>query len=228
MLKEIYRGISGIQRNSFIDFPGTASAVLFYGGCNLRCPYCHNSSLIDETGEDIDIEAIDKFLRKRRNMLDGVVLTGGEPTLHSNMPKLMAYLQDLGYKVKLDTNGLNPSALRRCSPDYLAMDLKALPSKYETLLSGPKNAWTLLTESLKVVKSMEKNAEVRITAAPKIVDADDFKKLFELLEGVPNIFVQQFQTKNAVLNPSFFTDINNYTKENLLSITKPYENIKVR
>lgn len=229
MLRDLYKGIAGIQRNSFIDFPGTASAVLFYGGCNLRCPYCHNSSLIDETGEDLNIEAVDAFLRKRKGMLDGVVLTGGEPTLHANMPKLMEYLQkELGYKVKLDTNGLNPAALKLCSPDYLAMDMKALPSKYATHLQGPANAWTLLSESLKVVKAMGGKAEVRITAAPGVVDEDDFAKLFELLDGVRKVYIQQFQTKSALLNEDFFAGRENYQREELEAIVSEYEMVSVR
>lgn len=229
MLKELYKGVTAMQRNSFIDFPGTASAVLFYGGCNLRCPYCHNAALIDETGADLDVEAIDSFLRKRAGMLDGVVLTGGEPTLHANMPKLMAYLQgELGYKVKLDTNGLHPAVLKTCSPDYLAMDLKALPSKYAEFLSGPTDAWTLLSESLEVVKAMNGQSEVRITAAPGVVEKGDFTKLFDLLEGVESIYVQQFQTKNSLLDESFFQERVNYQRDELEEIAAEYERVTVR
>ena len=137
-MKELFRGIGGVQKNSFIDFPGTVSAVLFYNGCNLRCPYCHNPSLARGTEtHGINAEEVNSFLEKRFGLLEGVAITGGEPTLYATLPALINHLRDtIGYKVKLDSNGLKPEVLENVTVDYLAIDFKTSPQRYSTLLGA--------------------------------------------------------------------------------------------
>jgi len=202
------RGIGGWQKNSFIDFPGKAATVLFFGGCNLRCPYCHNPSLFEDMGtmEERSNEVWD-FLQKRRSMIDGVVLSGGEPTLQPDIVTIANSIRNLGYKIKLDTNGLKPETIREISPDYLALDIKTIPENYKTYLncriSDPQDQ---LKESISIVKSMGYDAEIRITLAPGIVTVEDIEKISELISGVKNIFLQRFNDKTPILDMDFFSD----------------------
>ncbi|MEG2074140.1 MAG: anaerobic ribonucleoside-triphosphate reductase activating protein, partial [Angelakisella sp.] len=121
----------GIQRTSTIDFPGTLAAVLFVRGCNLDCFYCHNRGLLSPRGEALTESGVKEFLEKRKGLLDGIVVSGGEPTVYEDLPEFLTYLKKLGYKVKLDTNGQRPAVTEELAKaglaDYFAVDFKALP-----------------------------------------------------------------------------------------------------
>ena len=128
--------ISGIQKLTLLDYPGTVACTLFTAGCNFRCPFCHNAGLVlPEQIEEASIseEEVMSFLKKRVGMLDGVAITGGEPLLHADMPQLLRKIKDLGYKIKLDTNGSNPKLLRDIVEaglvDRVAMDIKNAPEE---------------------------------------------------------------------------------------------------
>ena len=133
--------ISGLQKLTLLDFPGRVACTVFLGGCNLRCPFCHNSQLLGGDAEELmNSGALLDFLRKRQGVLDGVCITGGEPTLHADLPELLRSIRALGYAIKLDTNGTNPRLLRRLIDeglvDYVAMDVKNGPDHYaETVAS---------------------------------------------------------------------------------------------
>ena len=121
-------GVAGWHKNSFIDFPGTVAAVLFFSGCNLACPYCHNPDIVKAgTSSLVRPDDIADFLEKRKGLIDGVVLSGGEPTLHACLAEAASFIRSLGYRVKLDTNGLLPDAVAAVKPDYLALDVKTAP-----------------------------------------------------------------------------------------------------
>ncbi|ERP39210.1 anaerobic ribonucleoside-triphosphate reductase activating protein [Chitinivibrio alkaliphilus] len=216
--EELYRGIVALQKNSFIDFPGTVAAVLFFDGCNLCCPYCHNALLArpdpvpvsDPPGE------IDSFLRQWKHSIDGVVLTGGEPTLHRNLPELVGYLRSsLGYRVKVDTNGLRPEILSQVEADYLAMDLKTVPRKYRSLLGGPEDSGVRLAESLSILSEFPGRSEVRITLAPGVVSPDDISELAKMLTGIDLVCLQQFDSRQEIYSPSFFTGSSSYTRHEI-------------
>ena len=132
------KGWGGWTKNSFIDYPGTVSTVLFFSGCNLRCPYCHNCSLLDNP-PDISGRSREfwKFLEKRKGLVEGVVISGGEPTLHPHLKDSIRELQQTGYKVKLDTNGLQPEVIAEFACDYVALDIKTEPGNYTTFLKSP-------------------------------------------------------------------------------------------
>jgi pyruvate formate lyase activating enzyme len=198
--------IAGWAKNSFIDFPGTVAAVLFFAGCNLRCPFCHNPDIVHATAESgtVDLDEIRVFLRKRRGLVDGVVFSGGEPTLHAGLADFAAEVKGLGYRVKLDTNGMMPEAVLRCNPDYLALDVKTVPSLYRALVQAPyPDVAARLTASLNVVRSMGEHAEVRITAAPGFVDTRVVEELRDLLRGVRRVYLQPMQQSSPLLDPGF-------------------------
>jgi len=181
-------GVAGLQKNSFIDFPGTVSAVLFFSGCNLRCPYCHNPGIVHAQTKDImRSEDLWNFLEKRRGILDGVVLSGGEPTLHRCCASVASDIRGLGYSVKLDTNGLLPEKITEIAPNYLALDIKTTPKNYTKFLHATYNdVEDRLTASIAIAKEMKENAEIRITIAPDIITIKIIEELAQILSGIPS------------------------------------------
>ena len=127
--------ISGLLKTTLLDYPGCVAATVFLGGCNMACPFCHNSSLITEPKEAYSMEEFIDFLARRKNILEGVCISGGEPTIHRDLPEFIQTIKHLGFPVKLDTNGSNPSMLRHLIEekliDYVAMDVKSAPEVYE-------------------------------------------------------------------------------------------------
>jgi pyruvate formate lyase activating enzyme len=197
-------GVAGRQKNSFIDFPGTVSTVLFFSGCNLRCPYCHNPDIVN-AGPDgmISSDDIWDFLEKRSGTIEGVVLSGGEPTLHVSLVDTVPAMKKAGYRVKLDTNGLIPGMIEALGPDYLALDVKCAPGLYQELLSSPyEDTAQRLVRSISIARAMGDNAEIRITVAPGIVDKKIIGEIGELVNGVKKIFLQPMRKRGPLLNPA--------------------------
>ncbi len=203
-------GLSGFLHNSFIDFPGTVSAVLFFRGCNLRCPYCHNPGMILDAADIADkSDEVWNYLEKRRGLIDGVVITGGEPSLHPNIVStVVPELRKMGYKLKLDSNGLNPEFIEEFKPDYFAMDFKTSPERYCSVLKAQmNNVKERLERSIVIVRSMKQNAEIRITVAPGIFDLEDAAIAAEMLKGVEKVFVQPANLHKDILDPAFFVGV---------------------
>jgi pyruvate formate lyase activating enzyme len=143
------------------------------------------------------------FLLRRRGLLEGVVFSGGEPTLHSHLPALAEEIRALGYRVKLDTNGLLPEAIERISPDYLALDVKALPGDYGRLLGARvPDVRVRLMRSIEIARGMGERAEVRITVAPGVVGSGVVRRLAPMLAGVRNVFLQPMNARHGLLDPS--------------------------
>ncbi len=208
-MRSNFRGLAGWTKNSFIDFPGTVSTVLFFSGCNLRCPYCHNCVFITNP-EDISCRSneIWDFLENRRKVIEGVVFTGGEPTLHPNIKTLINEIRTLKYRVMLDTNGLLPEMIENFSPDYLAVDIKTDPKLYPSLLKAPfDNVEKRLKHSLDILKGMGDNAEVRITVAPGIITEEIICNLRPLLDGVQKVFLQPVNFRQEILDSAFFPSL---------------------
>lgn len=190
--------IHGIQKLTLVDFPHYTSCILFSGGCNFRCPFCQNSSLVlDPMSQGvIDEDEIFSFLKKRKRMLEGVVITGGEPTLNSDLLLFMKKIKDLGYKVKLDTNGYKPdvleSAINKHIVDYVAMDIKTSLDEYPRL-TGIKNINTeLIRESISILLKEEVDYEFRTTVVKELHNEKNFEKIGKIVEGAKNYFLQTF------------------------------------
>lgn len=196
--------IAGLVKSSFIDFPGTVSAVLFFGGCNLRCPYCHNPDIVTgSVSEDISISDIKQYLIKRRGIIEGIVLSGGEPTLYDCLPEIISEFRSIGLKIKLDTNGLRPDMILKCNPDYLAVDFKTDPQFYDRLGYTGSSSIQDLVSTLEIVRSMGESAEVRITAAHGFVDESIALLMARYLKGISKVFIQKVNIDTQILDPAF-------------------------
>lgn len=202
-MRSRFTGVAGWQKNSFIDFPGTVSTVLFFSGCNLKCPYCHNPDIVNAAPDGgISSDDIWDFLEKRKNIIEGVVLSGGEPTLHACLAIVVSELKELGFRVKLDTNGMLPEKITSLSPDYLALDVKTAPRLYRELLGSPyDDSERRLSRSVALARDMGGSAEIRITVAPGIVDRGIIREIGELVNGVKKVFLQPMQKKRELLDP---------------------------
>jgi len=183
---------SGIQKTSLIDFPNRIASVLFTPGCNLRCPFCHNWRIVvDPNPPFLQEEAALKILESRKKYVDAVVVTGGEPTMHKEVPKFLKKLKEKGFLVKLDTNGFYPKVLEECLPhvDYVALDVKTSLDKYQRL--GTKDTTPLLN-TIEILKTGKVDYEFRTTIVPGFVDAEDIPRIGELVKGAKAFAFQQF------------------------------------
>jgi len=183
---------SGLQKTSLVDFPNRVASVLFTPGCNLRCPFCHNWRIVvDPKPPFLTEETALKILEDRRKYIDAVVVTGGEPTIHSETPKFLRKLKEKGFVVKLDTNGLESKTLEECLPcvDYVALDVKTSLDKYQRL--GAKDAIELL-RTIEILKAGKVEYEFRTTVVPSFVETEDMNKICEMVKGAKTFVFQQF------------------------------------
>lgn len=199
--------IGGLQKNSLIDFPGKIAALIFTQGCNFHCPYCHNPSLIPmKTGENFPEKEILLFLEKRRGLLEGVAITGGEPTLQEDLPLFCRKLKDLGYPVKLDTNGSTPDILERLIReklvDFIAMDIKTSPARYSPLLvSFPVKKE--IEASIQLILQSGLDHEFRSTCVYPFITEENILEVLPLVRGANRYSLQHFSDV-SLLNTHFF------------------------
>ncbi len=190
-------GIKGFQGTSLLDFPGRIASLIFFGGCNLTCPFCHNPSLVldPEQYPDIPMAALLEELQGRRSFIDGVVVTGGEPTLHRDLLPFLREVKALGLQVKLDTNGLAPAVLEQAlsegTIDYLALDLKTSPVRYGEL-HGAAVCVDDLLESVRLILDSPVESEFRTTCVPGFVEEADVRRIGEAIRGARHWVFQQF------------------------------------
>jgi pyruvate formate lyase activating enzyme len=204
--------IGGLQKNSFIDYPGRISCVLFLSGCNFHCPYCHNPELARGIPAAEPLFSLDQFyafLEARRSLLDGVVISGGEPTLQADLPAVCAAVKSLGFPIKLDTNGSRPHVLRHLVAeglvDFVAMDIKTDIRHYAPVFQredGPAS----LRESIRIIMASAPAYEFRTTCARPIIDEAVIGAIARSIEGAHRYVLQSFQSQR-LLNPSFFQRI---------------------
>ncbi|WP_369681983.1 anaerobic ribonucleoside-triphosphate reductase activating protein [Malonomonas rubra] len=186
-----------------LDFPGRVASLVFTGSCNLTCPFCHNPGLVLEpqTFSDYPVSELLADLQNRRLFIDGVVISGGEPTLDAGLPAFLRQLKKLGLQVKLDTNGLLPQVLEELMEeqllDYLAIDLKTLPERYPELHSHPVSVPNLL-KTIGLAKIAPIEVEFRTTCVPQLIDAEVIDRLGELLRGAPLWVLQQFVPEHSL------------------------------
>ncbi|MCK5096043.1 MAG: anaerobic ribonucleoside-triphosphate reductase activating protein [Candidatus Pacebacteria bacterium] len=187
----------GLQKFSLIDYPGKTCAILFTVGCNFRCPYCHNPELISLNNDTVVIEekGILKFLENRIGKLDAVSITGGEPTLHKDLLSFMKKLKDMGFLIKLDSNGTRPLVLQKALDeklvDYLAMDVKAPLDKYEKVTIKPINVEDI-KKSIDIIKNSGIDHEFRTTVVRSLLSKDDILKIGETIAGAKRYYLQKF------------------------------------
>jgi pyruvate formate lyase activating enzyme len=199
--------LSGLQKTSLIDYPGKVSCVAFFTGCNLHCPFCHNPELARGNSPDrIGLDEFIAFLKPRRGLLDGVVLSGGEPTLAPALMDVCLAVHDLGLPIKLDTNGTRPQTLERLISlglvDYIAMDLKTAPDHYAPFLARESMAGAL-AQSIHLIMRSGVGYEFRTTCVRPFVDEESMADLARALEGACLYVLQGFRAGD-VLQPAFF------------------------
>ena len=211
--------IRGIYKTSLIDFPGKISSVLFTGGCNLRCGYCHNPKLACNSCDLMHYsndEALG-ILQKRRGLIEAVTISGGEPTIAKNILQFIGRLKGMGLSIKIDTNGLNPQVIRalvdEAMVDYVAIDVKTSPEKYESL-SGKKIDFSKIFETIDCVRTSGMEYEIRTTCLPRFVTLDDFASIRSAIGLVNRYYLQQFV--NTVTLDDSFNRIQPYPLETLL------------
>ena len=195
--------IHGLQKMTLLDFPGRVACTVFLGGCDMRCPFCHNAELIDGSAPAVmEEDELLAFLKKRQGLLEGVAVTGGEPLLRPDIIPLAEKIRDLGYPLKLDTNGTHPDRLReildRGLAAYIAMDIKNSPERYamtaglETLDLGP------VRESVSLLTEGRTDYEFRTTTVAELHDADSFRGIGEWIRGAKRYYLQKFTDRDTV------------------------------
>ena len=201
--------ISGLQKLTLLDFPNRVACTVFLGGCNLRCPFCHNSQLLGGDAEELmDSGALLDFLRKRQGVLDGVCITGGEPTLHADLPELLREIRALGYAIKLDTNGTNPQLLRRLIDeglvDYVAMDVKNGPDHYAETVGIKGFSLASIEESIRILLEDKTDYELRTTVVLPLHNEDSIAAMSAWLTALGNgkkvkrLYLQPFVDRDTV------------------------------
>jgi pyruvate formate lyase activating enzyme len=189
---------SGLQKISLIDYPKKVASVLFTPGCNLRCPFCHNWRIVVEPKPPFLQEAAAlEILESRKRYVDAVVVTGGEPTMHKELPRFLAKLKERGFLVKLDTNGFYPEVLEEClrSVDYVALDVKTCLDKYGLLGAEETGAFM---RSVEVLKAGKVGYEFRTTVVPELVTAHDVTCIGEIVKGAKTCALQQFVPQDVL------------------------------
>ncbi len=201
----------GLQKTTLLDYPGHVAATLFTGGCNFSCPFCHNADLVLNPGAqpEIPMEEIRAFLRKRQGILDGVCITGGEPTLQPDLKEFVREVRELGYLVKLDTNGYRPEVLERLLDedllDYVAMDIKASKENYTRAVGFDSDtgvssiAIEPIERSVELLKGSRIEYEFRTTVVKGIHTVEEFEAIGQWLAGCKAYYLQGFQANGNVL-----------------------------
>ena len=239
--------IGGLQKTTLIDYPGKIACTVFTVGCNFRCPFCHNKDLLSAALfkkakiEEIPQKDFFEFLKKRKSILDGVCITGGEPTIHRDLPEFIKKMKQLGYSVKLDTNGSNPEILKKLVKekllDYIAMDLKGSFDEYKKFI-GTKMSKMSILRSIDILVQSKLPYEFRTTVVPGLHNKENLIKLAlqlkSLIMGAGTAplhwFLQSFRPQNCL--DSKYLKVKPYSNkqmnEILLSVQKILPNTKLR
>jgi len=226
--------IGGIQKTSLLDYPDTLSAIIWTINCNFRCPFCYNKNLVFGRVGSIPEEEVLSFLKKRQGMLEGLVISGGEPLLQEDLTDFTKKVKNLGYLIKIDTNGMFPEKLKELIGkkliDYVAMDIKAPKKKYDQL-AGVKVDISKIEKSIDTIKNDAPDYEFKTTFAPELLKKEDIIEIAKWLEGSKQFYLQQFKN-NPPLVSSKLDNVAPYAKEYLLetleAIKPLFKNCDVR
>lgn len=200
--------IDGLQKMTLLDFPGKVACTVFTGGCNFRCPFCHNALLVTELPENPDytVDEILAFLKKRSGLLDGVAITGGEPLINPDIGDFIRSIRRLGYSVKLDTNGSYPDRLKSLVAegliDYVAMDIKNCREKYAETVGLKSLELSRIEESVDFLKSGAVDYEFRTTVVKEFHTVEDIRSAAEWIKGAKRYFLQNFVDSGNLIDSS--------------------------
>ncbi|HHV09310.1 MAG TPA: anaerobic ribonucleoside-triphosphate reductase activating protein [Clostridiales bacterium] len=221
--------IHGFNKLTLLDYPGHMAATVFLGGCNMRCPFCHNASLVTRAASQptLPAEEVLNTLFRRRHLLEGICITGGEPTLNPGLTDFIRQLKSYDFKVKLDTNGTNPALLKVLVQDglidYIAMDIKNSKAKYAPTSGIAGLELDKIEESVDFLLSGLLDYELRTTIVKELHTREDMRSIGEWIAGAKAYYLQSYQASGDIIEPGF----NPYPKEELEAFTailKPYVN----
>lgn len=214
--------INGFQKTTLLDYPGYLAATVFIGGCNFLCPYCHNASLVLSPGSlpVFSKEEVLHTLAKRKGILEGVCITGGEPTLEAGLTEFIKEIKDIGLLVKLDTNGSNPGLLKELIAsdllDYVAMDIKNSQEKYPLTIGKEHFPIKNIAESVEILLKDHVAYEFRTTVTRELHNSSDFLAIGEWIQGAKAYYLQSYKDSGDVISPIF----HGYSKNELEDIRK--------
>jgi len=214
--------IGGFQKTSLLDYPDRISAIVWTSGCNFRCPFCYNKNLALGTAEVFPEEVILSFLSKRKALLEGVVISGGEPLLHDDIIEFVKKIKNLRLLVKIDTNGAFPERLNELLDqqliDYVAMDVKAPKKKYQQL-TDVKTDLSKIEATIDIIRTKAPAYEFKTTFIPTLLTKEDIIEIAQWLNGADSYFLQQFKIKTPLVSSSLETSVP-YPREYLLETLK--------
>ena len=218
--------ICGLQKTTLLDFPGHVAATIFLGGCNFRCPFCHNSGLLGNDAEEAMTEAsLFTFLKRRTSVLEGVCITGGEPTLSDDLEDFIRRIRQMGYLIKLDTNGCYPDALEALLDqglaDYVAMDVKNAPEHYAQTVGIPDFDPAVIARSAAVLAHSGVDYELRTTVVRELHTVADIAAIGAWMQGAPRYFLQCFVDSGALISPGFHAP-DRADLEKMLQAARPF------
>lgn len=220
--------IAGFQKLTLLDYPGHTACTVFTGGCNFRCPFCHNAGLVLGAGEaeNIPEETVLAYLEKRRGILDGVVITGGEPLLHRDIPAFLEKVKARGFAVKLDTNGSFPELLETLVKnglvDYVAMDIKNAPSLYGKTAGVPEIDLSPIVRSKEFLMSCGIDFEFRTTLVKGLHTEESVTELARFIAGDEKFFLQQFKNSGNLLLPAGLSAFDEDEMKKFADLCRPY------
>ena len=229
--------IGGLQKTTLIDFPGRIAATIFLCGCNFRCPWCYSPELVlpekIKNQPKITEKEFFEFLKSRKELLEGVVVCGGEPTINKDLPDFIKKIKNLGFSIKIDTNGSNPKMLKNLIDkklvDYVAMDIKGPKEKYSQFI-GKEVDIKKIQKSIDILKQGKVDYEFRTTILPSLHKKEDIIEMAKWISGAKRYYLQNFRLEK-ILDPDF-EKIKPYSQEFLLEIQKAispfFENCQVR
>lgn len=219
--------IKGLQKLTLLDFPGHVACTLFTGGCNFRCPFCHNASLVispEDVEEYSEGEILD-FLKRRIGVLDGVAITGGEPLLQKDISEFISKIRAMGYKIKLDTNGSFPHKLKEIVKaglcDYVALDVKNSPRRYAETVGIADYQTEEIAESVKFLMESDVDYEFRTTIVSELHSEEDIEEIGKWIQGAKRWYLQNFVDSGALICPSL-SGADKETMEKYLSLARKY------
>ena len=199
--------IRGLYKTSLVDFPGKITSVIFTGGCNLRCGYCHNPDMVLGSGDTsaVSEDYVFEFLSGRKNLIDGVTVTGGEPSLQADLLNFLKRIKDMGFLIKLDTNGFSPEVIKAVTAsdlaDYIALDIKSSPQKYQDV-TGRDYPFNTVLETIDILRNSGIDFELRTTCIPQLVTDEDIVLIGENVGRVKKYFLQQFVNTGRLIDPA--------------------------
>lgn len=215
--------IRAVQKFSAVDYPGLLCGVVFTPGCNLRCPFCHNGSLVLGNEPDVREEVVFDFLETRKNKLDAVCLSGGEPLLQKGVEDFLLKVKDMGFKTKLDTNGTKPVYLEKLLKsglvDYVAMDIKNSPARYAETVGVKAFNLSDIYKSIEVLEASGVEHEFRTTVTKTFHDEKSLKEAAGMIEGAPVWYLQTFRESENLIDKT----VEGYSEEEMKSL---YENLR--